>query len=930
MKAFTAIIIRFRLPILVASVVATGLLAFQLPRLYQDEDVLQFLPAEDPDIRLFRRVAADFGGLDVAIIGVESPRLLTADGIDAVRRMTRAAAGVEGVVHALSFTELPHLTSTEEEFAIDPIVPDAIPRDPDAIRQIREIVLDDPMVRGQFVSPDGRAAMILCFLAADANQTLVARQLQGAITAQAGHMRTYYGGLPFVQAHVGGGTRRDVVALTPYVLLLAAFATFLFFRGFWGSLLVMTAVGVATVWTVGGMAAMSTPMTVISTSLPMVLVAIGGAFSAHVLAAYYVARAPTAAERVEIAVRDVAGPIIMSAISAMLGFASYLTMDVAPMRAFGIQASVGVTLAGFTALVVVPAVLSFSRRPSKPPPAERLGGPMMALAVWCRRHRWVTLGLALAIAAVAGSTAWSVGADTSLDSFMRPESAPARADRFLRERFGGSVYVQVFMSADLKDPIVLEELRSVVEEAQTLEGVSRVSSFLSTLETLAAGFGGVPRLPRTRDQVSGLGAFMAGNPGLRQLVDDDLTRSMVQITIGTQDTRVIGAAVDDLREFVEHEIPPRVEGVDIYGAGPQVEAARARRLERVSGRVERLLRIAGETPSRGAAKAVEAVLRREFGAWRLAPGPDLEKAVVDRVTAYFSSDDSPFDPFDASAAGRALAGLATAPVTADRVTNALPGALPPEVASDSEGVEMVVPALVDRMSEARAAVVAERSLADVLAAAGVPRAGEEARASVRRALEELDDARVGVPARGSEGLPIEIGVTGTPIINRAFGRSTERNQLSSIVTSALTLLLLGIAMLRSLRLGAILVFPAMFTLLINFGIMGWLGVALDPGTCMVASLALGVGIDYAIHILWRRRWRGMTMEETAAKIGPRILFNAVQVSICFGVMIMADTVPLSNFGILVTVAMGVAAVLSLTLLPAFERNEEPAKRPAKT
>jgi predicted RND superfamily exporter protein len=87
---------------------------------------------------------------------------------------------------------------------------------------------------------------------------------------------------------------------------------------------------------------------------------------------------------------------------------------------------------------------------------------------------------------------------------------------------------------------------------------------------------------------------------------------------------------------------------------------------------------------------------------------------------------------------------------------------------------------------------------------------------------------------------------------------------------------------------------------------------------------MGVGIDYAIHIIWRRRWRGMTMEETAAKIGPRIVYNAMQVAVCFGVMIVADTLPLSRFGILVTVAMSVAAIATLVLLPPFEKRDSAA------
>jgi predicted RND superfamily exporter protein len=921
MAMFTHLVIRFRLLILAAVVTVTALLGYRLRDLQQDENLLDFLPAEDPDIVLFRRVSAEFGGLDVAVVGVESPRLLTADGIEAVRRMTRAARAVPGVYHTLSFTELPHLTSTEAEFSIVPIVPEQVPHDREGIERIRDVALNDPLVAGRLLSEDGRAALILCFLASADGQQGMARGIREAVTAEAGRMRLYFGGLPFIQSHIGGGTRRDIAQLTPYVLLLAAFTTFLFFRRFFGALLVMTTVGIAAVWTIGGMAAMGAKMTVISTSLPMVLVAIGGAFGGHVLAAYYVANAQTAVERVELAVRDIFGPVVMSMMATVAGFASYLTMNVAPMRAFGFQAAVGVFLSAALALVVIPAVLSYARAMPKPPPALKLGPFLSSLAVRCRTHRWVTLGVTLAVMAGAGVTAWKVAADSSMESFFRPGSEPAEADRFLRGHFGGSTFVQVFMSGDMRDPVVLEELRSVAEEARTLEGVTDVNSFLETLEMLSAGFGGVPRLPRTREQVAGLSAFMAGNPGLRQLVDDDLTRAMVQVTLGSQDTRVVGPVVERLREFMQDEVPRRIVAVDVVGAGPRVAAARTRRLEQVSKRVARLLRIHGETPAPSAEKAVQTVLRREFGAWTLEPGRDLDQAVVDRVTTFFNSDDSPFDPFEARETGVALAKLATEPVTTGRLAKALPSTLPAELASDAEGVEMVVPALADRISEARAAVLAERALRDVLSAAGAPRAGDAAATAVRQALQELDDPRVGVPASGSEGTAIEVGVTGSPVINQAFGRSVEHNQISSIVTAFIQILILGVLMFRSFRLGVICFFPAMLTLLINFGIMGWLRVPLDPGTSMVASLAMGVGIDYAIHIIWRRRWRGMTMEETAAKIGPRIVYNAMQVAVCFGVMIVADTLPLSRFGILVTVAMSVAAIATLVLLPPFEKRD---------
>ena len=116
MDAFANLVIRLRGLILTAVTLITLLLCFSLFSLHQDQDVLKFLPSEDPDIELFRRVSAEFGGLDVAIVGVESPDLLTARGLETVRRITQEAGKIEGVYLALAFTEIPHLDPTEETF----------------------------------------------------------------------------------------------------------------------------------------------------------------------------------------------------------------------------------------------------------------------------------------------------------------------------------------------------------------------------------------------------------------------------------------------------------------------------------------------------------------------------------------------------------------------------------------------------------------------------------------------------------------------------------------------------------------------------------------------------------------------------------------------------------------------------------------------
>jgi predicted RND superfamily exporter protein len=86
---------------------------------------------------------------------------------------------------------------------------------------------------------------------------------------------------------------------------------------------------------------------------------------------------------------------------------------------------------------------------------------------------------------------------------------------------------------------------------------------------------------------------------------------------------------------------------------------------------------------------------------------------------------------------------------------------------------------------------------------------------------------------------------------------------------------------------------------------------------MIASIALGIGVDYAIHFLWRRRRRGESLAATTASVGPSIAANALQVAAGFSVLCISDVVPMQRFGALITMTMVLAAVSTFLILPAL-------------
>jgi predicted RND superfamily exporter protein len=94
---------------------------------------------------------------------------------------------------------------------------------------------------------------------------------------------------------------------------------------------------------------------------------------------------------------------------------------------------------------------------------------------------------------------------------------------------------------------------------------------------------------------------------------------------------------------------------------------------------------------------------------------------------------------------------------------------------------------------------------------------------------------------------------------------------------------------------------------------------------MFAAIAIGTGVDFAVHLLDRLlvavRDEGQTIDEALATLFPStgraLLFNSSAVIAGFGMLTLSDVPPLVWFGTLVSVAALVSFLASLTLLPAI-------------
>jgi hypothetical protein len=129
---------------------------------------------------------------------------------------------------------------------------------------------------------------------------------------------------------------------------------------------------------------------------------------------------------------------------------------------------------------------------------------------------------------------------------------------------------------------------------------------------------------------------------------------------------------------------------------------------------------------------------------------------------------------------------------------------------------------------------------------------------------------------------------------------------------------------RNLGLALVALLPNVLPIIALLGGMGLVGIPVNIGTAMIASVSVGLTIDSSIHYLagYRAlRDQGRTVAEaldaTSRRVGVAIVFATIALSAGFSVLALSHFVPLIYFGVLVSLAMIGGLLGNLLLLPAF-------------
>ena len=179
---------------------------------------------------------------------------------------------------------------------------------------------------------------------------------------------------------------------------------------------------------------------------------------------------------------------------------------------------------------------------------------------------------------------------------------------------------------------------------------------------------------------------------------------------------------------------------------------------------------------------------------------------------------------------------------------------------------------------------------------------------------------------------IRANLSGRVMINYTWLKTIGDNHVRSLLLSLIFVWIAAAVVFRSVLAGALSLIPVGMALLLVYAVMGFGGIWLGIGTSMFAAIAIGLGIDFAIHTLDRMKElimnRQGSYDERLADLFPStgraLFFNFAALALGFLVLATSEVPPLIRFGMLVAVAVSASFVASMTVLPALGKLLKPA------
>jgi predicted RND superfamily exporter protein len=798
-------------PVIVIAVttVITLFFAAQLPRAELDNNNIRFVPYDDEARVDSAWIDDTFGSSLFIMVGLQRKYGTVFDAVflELVRDFSEEVETIDIVGGVDSLMTTDYISGDADMILVENLVPDDFTGTQDEINELKRRVNSWSIYDRSLVSDDFSATQIyvpLTITAENAGDPEVAdsflRIRDMAHKKFDGFAEVYVAGIPVVSSTINEAMSADLKYLIPIVIIVILIIVYLPLKRLYFVFMSLLAVLTAAVWAIGAMPLFNVKLSIISTVLPVILIAVGNSYGLHVIVHYIedsgknfksMTRSEHTAYVLEL-VKLVRRPIFLAAITTTVSFIAFCFTNVLPIRDFGAFTAFGVFASFLLSITLTPAILivrgpaslaklSIKKRAGRVSYNDRIAALLVKIT---KRKRLVLFVTALVIA-VSVYGASKLVTDNVFIEYFKDTTDIVKSDKFIREKFGGSKVISIAVEADTPE---------IILHPDTLCAMDGLADYISKMPLAGKVMGFTDFIKRTNQVYNIVPAY--GETG-------DIIPILDKAASTSKDISA-GQLVWEVKKLVNYE------GASYY-----------------------------EIPSDPARYGKE--------------DKDALQRLIGNYLVMLSSDDNSYsnDPLEPTA------------------------------------IKSTV---------------------------------------LLRTVGQLDTNMAVREINGyiAENFPKNIRVTvgGAALVEGSTNRYVVNSVWVSITIAFIALFFIVSFFNRSFFAGLIGVIPLIALVLLNFAVMGFLGIKLNIATAMIASVSMGIGIDYTVHFMeaYKREtavsnYQGDYLFNAYRTSGIAIIADAVSTGLGFAVLMLSQFKTLGQFGLLITLSLLMSAVVGLVIIP---------------
>lgn len=902
--------------VIVSCIILTGFFGFFIKDLKIDNSVRQFLPQKSESYERLVETENQFGSMIVVGVGLEDKNgnILTPENIQVVKNITDRILELDQVDSIDSLTHIDYVCNQDGSISATQLIPEDYTGSDEDIFSIKEkLVQWDEMYNRVIVNDDNSATQMQITIHSlskeekselekeNGGKILTESEIQQKVlddireivteeTKNFDNLDFKIFGDPVVAENARKFMLSDLLRLIPLVIVVVLLSLYFSFKTADGTFLPLITVCMATVWTMGLMSLCGITFTLVSSVIPVALIAVGSAYGIHVLTHYYVALSQIKGEitkenyqnAVFSGLKEVMMAVILAGITTIVGFVSLVSSPIEPLHSFAVFTAIGVAISLLLAIVFIPACLlsknikklnerrfkevvlsdkvkekikhKFERHHGKSE-NESSGGTMYKIySFFCgTRPRLIVFTLVIVLFSVIGLRFLKI--DTSLVNYF-PETCEMRQDiKYVDSQFAGtnSVYFNIYGQnpGDMKNPEILKAVDEMQDYlSENYDGIGKIVSFTTFVKRINQVWF-APDLSDSSNAIS--------------VNNENIEDSSDNFGFSSEDFGDDFSFDDFGFDFEETE---NTSSVPSDWVDPNIEYK------------NKLKQIA----------TVEDVLNMLSDAYVKAGGKyaTVEK-MVDIIEREYNYNGKSYYEIPSDISKYPVVSKQDLEGVIDGYLTLLSGSLDRFLDDDMNPQVMRITCQLRNHSTQQTGRI-------------------------------IADAKQFAKEHFPEGYTLE--ATGAGEMEYTMTNMIVSSQISSLLISLISVFLIIAISFKSGWAGLLGAIPLALSILLNYMTMGFANINLDLVTSIIASVAVGVGIDYTIHFLTtykEERAKTDNLEEvtkqTFIKSGHGIVTNALAVGFGFLVLCFSKFVVLRYIGILVAIVMFTSSFLAMTIIP---------------